>query len=440
MDSIVFWELAIIFSLVLANGFFAAAELAIIAAQKGRLQQQAEQGDRGSQVALQLAANPNRFLPTVQVGISLVGTFAAAFSGAHLVGYFTKSIGRLPYPALAQRAEQIAFVIVVFGLAYVSVVLGELVPKRLALQNAAGFARIVALPMSYLATMARPMVWVMAFSTDCVLSLFGAKHGKAPAISVDDIQHLLEAGVAQGAVDPVERRLAAGALRLGDRTARDLMRPRTEIDAMDVNTPVREVHGALVMSGFSRLPVYEGDLDHIVGFVNLRDIARQQYMGWPIELRKMVQPALFVPETISVDRLLHLFQEQRTHLAIVLDEFGGTEGIVTLEDVLEELVGEILHDSRERKQVITKRGDDEWLVDGAVRIDELIDALALHDPVYTEPRDYTTVAGLVLDRLGRIPKVGEQVDWNQLLLRVIAMDGLRVDQIAVKRNSRDASA
>lgn len=434
-------EFLTILLLVLANGFFAGAEIAILAAGRGRLQQQAEKGNRGAKLALDLAADPNRFLPTVQVGITLVGTFAAAFGGASLAKYLEAWLKVQKFSFLTGYEEELALTLVVFMIAFLSVVLGELVPKRMALQHANTLAGIVALPMAILSRVARPAVWVMARSTDGVLFLLGSSKASEPSVSVEDIQHLLKTGHEEGVLDGVERQVAAEALRLGDSMVKQIMRSRLEIDALEINTPPQEVLGALAMAGFSRLPVYEDNLDQIVGYVHLKDIVRQQYMGWAIDLRKLMHPALFVPGTLTIDRLLQRFQAERNQLAIVLDEFGGTEGMVTLEDVMMELVGEINTGNRhDNAQAIVQRDENSWLVDGQVTMDELAEKLHIRHPELLEPRNFSTVAGLVLSQLDRIPKIGESVLWIGWRFEVIDMDGPRIDRLMVAREPRGTQA
>lgn len=431
-DSVV-TELLIILILVLANGFFAGAEIAIIAAGRGRLQQQAAAGNHGAKLALDLAADPNRFLPTVQVGISLIGTFAAAFGGARIAKSLAEPLAHVSNVWIASHAEAIAFGIVVVGMTFISTILGELVPKRLALQHANTLAGIVALPMHILARVARPAVIIMGRSTDAVLWLLGNQNATKQVVSIDDIQHLIETGTAEGIVAPVEQQLAVEALRLGEKSVKNIMRPRVEMDALDINTPPQEVLGALAMAGFSRLPIYEENLDQIIGYIHLKDIVRQQYMGWPIDLRKLLHPALFIPESMPIDRLLLRFQEQHNQLAIVLDEFGGTAGMVTLEDVVSELVGEIRSESRgDESQRMVQREDKTWLVDGQVTIDDLADKLRLRHPDLLAPRNFSTIAGLILTRLDRIPKIGESVTWINLHFEVVDMDGPRIDRIWIR--------
>ena len=341
------------------------------------------------------------------MGITLIGTFAAAFGGAHLASYLGAWFQQSPNTWIAGHAEAEGLTIVVLAISFSSLILGELVPKRLALRRAEALARLVALPMTFLAQVTRPVVWFLGVCTDAVLFLLGVPKQEDSAVSVEDIQHLLKMGREHGVLDPAEQKVAMEALRLGDRSVRDIMRPRTDLDALDVETPRDEIIGAVAMAGFSRLPVYERDLDHIIGYVHIKDLLREQYLHNQLQLRKMLHPPLFVPETLPLDRLLDLFQKKRTQLAIVLDEFGGTQGMVTLEDVFEELVGEI-HDEhrRDREQEIVRREDGSWLVDGGMSIDDLVETLGLKAVEAPATRRYSTVAGLVLRQLGRIPAIG----------------------------------
>jgi putative hemolysin len=213
---------------------------------------------------------------------------------------------------------------------------------------------------------------------------------------------------------------------------RDIMRPRIDLDAMDVDTPADEILGTVAMAGFSRLPVYEGDLDHVIGFVHIKDLFRQQYLGWPIELRKLLHPALFVPENMTLDRLLELFQEKHNQLAIVLNEYGGTEGMVTLEDVVEEIVGEMRDEHRRHEeQKFVQRDDKSWLLDGTVSIADMIDRLEIATNEPWEGRGFSTIAGLILDRLGHIPSIGDKAEWDSLELEVVDMDGQRIDRVLI---------
>lgn len=260
-----------------------------------------------------------------------------------------------------------------------------------------------------------------------------------PTVSREDIEHLIDVGTAEGVFKPVEQKLAVGALNLGDRTVRQIMRPRLDIDAADVNTPAEEVLGVVVMAGFSRLPVYEGDLDHILGIVHLKDVLRQHYLGWPLDLRKLARPALFVPDTMRLDRLLVLFQERHNAAAIVVDEFGQTKGMVTLEDIVHDFVGEIQSEqpSGEHDADIVQRDETSWLVSGTVTINDLLSHLHREHLADSAPKNVSTVAGLLLTELGHIPKVGAKTTWNDLQLEVVDIDGQRVDKVLVSVVTED---
>jgi len=425
-------EILIVFALILANGFFSGAEMAIVASRKGRLRSLAEGGDRRARAALDLASSPDRFLPTVQVGITLVGTLAAAYGGDRLVSSLTGWIAAHAPPTIAAAARPLALTTFVMLLSFTTLLVGELVPKRLALRRAEAFARFAAPLMQRLAWIARPLVWGLAAATTGVLRFLGAAAPTEPSVSVEDIRHLLETGRAEGVLEAVEQAVATEALKLGDRTVRNIMRPRIDVDALDIETPQGEILGAIAMAGYSRLPVYEGSLDHIIGYVSIKDVLRSTWMGWPIELRKMLHRAIFVPETMPLNRLLELFQKERNQLAIVLDEYGGTEGLVTLEDVLEELVGEI-HDEHRGGQdsAFVQREDGSWLVDGSAAVDDLAERFGVK--LEPPPRDYSTVSGLVLAELERIPAVGDTLEWRGLTVEVVDMDGRRIDKLLVSR-------
>jgi putative hemolysin len=432
--------LLILFVLILANGFFVAAEIAIISSRRGRLEQLADEGNHGAKLALQLAQDPNRYLPTVQVAITLVGTLAAVFGGEELSEPLGDLIKRIPIDFIAHHAHSISLAILVVAITFFTLLLGELVPKRLALRQAETIARLSAPVLNWILIVARPIVWFMARASDAVLFAIRSRETAEPTVSVDDIEHLIEAGAQEGVLETVQQRVAVEALRLGERTVRDVMRPRIDLDALDVNTPADEVIGAVAMAGFSRLPVYEGDLDHIIGFVHIKDLFRQVHLGWQIELRKLLKPALVVPESMPLDRLLELFQEQHNQLAVVLDEFGGTEGMVTLEDVIEELVGEIREGHRfDRQQMFVPRGENAWLVDGSYSISDLLRQLDMRIEETEEPRGYSTISGLILHQLGRIPSIGDTTEWNGLHLEVVDMDGRRIDRVLVSRPAAQPS-
>lgn len=430
------WETLVILLLILANGFFAAAEISIIVARRGRLKQRANEGDYASRVALKLSQDSNLFLPTVQIGTTLVATIAAAFGGAHIALRLADVLQTSQSPLIVEHRELIALSVVIATIAFLSVLLGELVPKRLALKYAATIARAVAVPLDILSRLAYPLVWVMGISTNLVLRLLGAGGDYSSKLHLEDIEQAIRAGEHQGLLDSAEEQLARRSLRFGDRLARDIMQPRLDIDALDVATPADEIPGATALAGYSRLPVYEGSLDQIIGYVHIKDVLHHVYLNVPIDLRRAARAVLHVPETLPLNRLLLQFQETHSPMAVVLDEFGGTEGLVTVEDMIEELVGEIRDEyAREDEDLIDQQDDGQWLVDGAARIDDVLDALAIKDSVPRKSRPFSTAAGLVHSELQRIPRVGDQLTWQGIQLEIVDMKGPRIVRLRVSISS-----
>jgi putative hemolysin len=405
--------------MVLLSGFFVAAEVAALTARRRMLGQ-----------AVPLV----RLLPTLQVASTLLMTVGSAIGGATLTGPLSERLAESSIGLVAANHGGIALTLVVLGLTFAVVVFGQFVPRQLARSNAEAIARWLPRPIAALQTIVRPLVWLPEAVAQLVLRCLGARAVKEEPLCVEDIEYLIRAGGHEGVLDPAEEMLARRALRVGDRTVRDIMHPRIDIDALDVDTPPDEVIGAVAMAGFSRLPIHEGDLDHIIGFVYTKDLLLRQHMGWPIELRKLVRPALLVPETLSIGKLLERFRLKRTQMALVLDEFGGTEGLVTMEDVLEELVGEIHDEHRnERQHAIVARDDSSWYVDGAMPLHELLERLELAELRASLPADVSTVAGLVLSVLGRIPAQGDSAAWAGLTLEVAAMDGRRLERVLIRK-------
>jgi putative hemolysin len=428
-------EILVILCLILLNGFFAGAEIAVLTARRNRLQTAADEGSKSARAALALLQDTSRFLSTVQVGITGVSTFAAAFGGVSLVSQLAEKLTSSTIGIVANNSQAIALTVVTGSIAFTSLVLGELVPKRFALVYAERLAQFVALPMLLLSIVARPAVVVLGFVTSGILRLLGANAGEGK-VSVDDIEHLIETGKEQGVLEATEHEVALEALQLRNRRVRDIMRPRMDIDAIDIATPTNEVVGAAAMSGFSRLPVYEGNLDRVLGFLYNKDLFQQFYLGREIDLRSLLREPLFIPENLTLDRLLLLFQERRTQLAVVLDEFGGTRGMVTFEDILEELVGEI-HDEyrQDDEQRIIARDDRSWLVDGQLPVHELVDHLPVTAHLGEDAENWSTVSGLVIAALHELPHVGDRVASGDVQLEVVDMDGKRVDRILVSLQS-----
>jgi putative hemolysin len=425
-------ELLIVLILTLANGFFAASEISIVSARRSRLEQQAADGSRGATQAIALADQPDRFLATVQVGISLIGTFSAAFGGARIGDILTTWFKTIP--AVAAYAEPLALGLVVVGITYLSLILGELVPKRLALQYAERMATISAPIMTMIALIARPIVGFLTFSVQLVLRLIGQRQAIDSGVTQEDIEYLMREGVASGTVEAGEVQLMERMFRFRDRAVRAAMTPRTEVVALEASQSLTEAVATLVSSGYSRLPVYQHTLDQVIGVLHSKDVVPLLHTQTSVALPDLVRPATFVLDSQHVDDLLPTFRRKGTHMGMVVDEYGQIAGIITLEDVLEELVGEIQdeHDTGE-EPAIMQRDDGSWLVDGLTPYDQVSRRIPNLPAIpATEVGEYTTLAGLILTRLNVIPIVGNTVTAGPYVLEVIDMDERRIDKVLIR--------
>ncbi|GAC1374310.1 MAG: hemolysin family protein [Ktedonobacteraceae bacterium] len=428
-------QIIIIFVLILANSFFAASEIAIVSARRSRLQQQADAGKKRARQALDLAEHPDRFLATVQVGITLISTLASAFGGASISGFFTQWFST--FPILKPYAETIALAVVVILLTYFSLVIGELAPKRLALQSSEGIAISVAPFMTGLSAFARPIVILLTFSANIILRLLGQDKATKDVVTAEDIVYLAREGIVSGTVETEEEEFINRVFRFSDRNIGSIMKPRTEIVAVEVGTSLSQAIETFMNSGYTRLPLYEDSLDNIVGVLYAKDLLRSrgpQPKDEHIDLRSIARPPFFITEYQHVDDLLTTFRRRGIHMAIVIDEYSQVIGLVTLEDVLEELVGEIQdeYDEPEDKAIV-QREDGSWLAD-AMTDHELVRATIGMPPQAENARDdYHTLAGMLLEHMGRIPKVGDKVTIGNFIFEIIDMDGRRIDKVLIHK-------
>lgn len=431
-------EFLIILALTLANGFFAGAEIAVVQSRRNRLEEKADAGSAGARKALALAAEPDRFLATVQVGITLISTFSAAFGGARLAAPLAELLRGLGLEASA--SEAVALLIVVAVLTYLSLVLGELVPKRLALQNAERLAIFSAPFLTTLSAIARPLTAFLSLSVQAVARLLGIQEIQPRDVTEADIVSMVREGTQSGAVEADQAEFIEQVFRLSYRPVRAIMTPRSEIVTLPVETTLAEAVSLLSETHFSRIPVCDGQLDNVVGILNAKDLIR--FAGVPVEdfhLRDMLLTVQFVPESARSDDVLDMLRESGTHIALVIDEYGAVTGLVTMEDVLEELVGEIRDEYDHAEEVeLVKRDDDSWLVDGGYSIERLDEAVGGDLLADASATDFTTVAGLVLAVLNRIPTEGDKVRFGHYELEVIDMDGRRVDKVLIKALPADA--
>jgi putative hemolysin len=424
-------EIALILILILANGFFAASEIAIVSARKGRLEQQIQAGKHGAQIALELAEHPDRFLATVQVGITLISTFAAAFGGASIARILETVL--LGYPVLASYASSIALGVVVVGISYVSLILGELVPKRLALQNAEGIASVVAPIMRRLARFGSPVVSFLTISAQAVMRLLGRHNIAELPITEDDVMALVREGAQGGALEAAEERLISNVFGFTDRSVRSLMTPRTQLVAVAIDMPFADVLRVVTESGYSRIPVYEETIDRIIGVLSIKELLRAWGQPEIDDLRSLLHAPIYLLESQRAVVAFQQLNQQQSALAIVLDEYGQVAGVITIADLIEEVVGPIDDQHIQREQAIVRREDGSYLVDGLLPFVDLQQQLDLATlAVAARPRDFETVAGFVLALFGRMPSVSESIDWLGYRFEVIDMDGRRIDKVLIQ--------
>jgi putative hemolysin len=421
------FESATVLFLVLLNGFFAMSELAIVSSRRARLKPLADRGHRGARRALRLAAEPTQFLATVQIGITLVGIVAGAYSGATLSEPVAAIIRG--WPLVAEYAYPIAVTLVVAVITYLSLVIGELVPKRIAMSHAEAIAMRVALPMILLARMGSPIVSALRISTETLLRLLRVPHTQENKITEEEIKVMIAEGAEAGVFMQQERHMIEGVLHLADHSVRTIMTPRPDIEWLDSQDDAAEVVPKIVAAEHSRLLLCDGRIDEMLGFVYVRDLLAQIASGQPLQPRSVVKQPLTVHETTTVLRLLDLFRQQAANLAIVLDEYGGVLGIVTPRDIFAAIAGEFAEDA-EDEPGITRRQDGTWLVDGRTRVNDFKRATGAHG--LSDP-DYSTVAGLVLHQLGHIPRIGETVEFGGYSFEVVDLDARRIDKILVTR-------
>jgi len=428
MPSVVM-QVIIILLLIVVNGLFAMSEMAIVSARKARLRQRADEGDHKAQAALELAETPNRFLSTIQIGITLIGILAGAFGGATLAKDLGAYLGRVP--ALKPYGEAISLAIVVLVTTYLSLVIGELVPKRLALNNPERIAAVVAAPMRALSVVAYPAVRLLSLSTELVLRILGTRPSTEPPVTEEEIKVLLEQGTEAGVFQEVEQDMVESVLLLDERRVASLMTPRPEIAWLDIDDPPEEIRRKLIASPYSRFPVCQGSLDNVLGEIEARDLLARSLCGEPFDLRAMLRKPLYVPETMPALKVLEAFKKSGTQIALVVDEYGSIQGLVTLKDILEAIVGDIPSAEELAEPQAIQREDGSWLLDGMLPIEEFKELLGIDELPGEGQGLYQTVAGFVIAQLGRIPVAADHFEWGGLRFEVMDMDGNRVDKVLV---------
>ncbi len=422
-------EALIVLLLILVNGVLALSELAIVSSRKVRLEALAEAGSSGARVALGLREDPGRFLSTVQIGITLVGIFAGAFGGATLAEPLGDLLGRVAF--IAGNGQAVAFAIVVVIITYLSLVVGELVPKRIALANPEGTAALVAKPMRVLSRVAAPAVWLLQHSTDAILRLLRLGDEGSATVTEEEVKALIAEGTQAGVFAPEEREMIDGVLRLADRTVRAVMTPRLDVVWIDRAAGRDELVALIEAHRHRRILVCDGSIDHAVGYFDMADLLAALLRGEKIAVESVMRRPLMVSESLGVFRLIDMFRREGIHFAVVVDEYGTTEGIVTAIDILEGIAGALPERGATDEPLVVERADGTLLVDGLMPIDEFEAAVGVRG--LSGDGDFDTVAGLVLRELGRIPVAGDRISISGLTVEVVDMDGRRIDKVMVTR-------
>jgi putative hemolysin len=416
-------EILIILAVILVNGILAMSEMAVAASRKARLQQRENDGDKRAGKVLNLLQDPNLFLSTVQIGITLVGVFTGAVGGATLAEPLGTALAKVSL--FSNFAESLALGIVVICITIVSILLGELVPKRIALHNPEQIASFLASPMILVSKLFSPLVWFLGKLTNLILSILGIKPGNEPPVTEEEIQLLIDQGTQAGVFDESEQEMVEGVFSLGDQRVYSIMTPRTDIVWLDIDDSLEEIREKIAANDYSRFPVRQGTLDVILGIVKTRDLLVPSLKGEPLHLKDLLRPAFYIPETMLASRALEILKEKGTDMLLVIDEFGGVQGLLTINDILEEIVGEMEQDEPQA----TQRQDGSWLLDGMLEVDEFKEIFGF--PSLPHEDEYETLSGFVMMSLGRVPQVTDHFEWNGYRFEIMDMDGRRVDKVLV---------
>ena len=422
-------EILIIFLLFLVNGAFSMAEMAVVASSKARLRVLIEEGRSGARAALELAENPNRLLSSVQIGITLVATLTGALGGATIAEELAMHIRAIP--ALSAYSDALALAVVVLMITFFSLVIGELVPKRIALNNPERIASFAAAPLASFSRFVSPAVVMLSFCTDLVLRALGIKDYDKPAVTEEEIRILIDQGTTAGVIEEEEQDIMERVFSLGDRRVNSIMTPRGEIVWLDIDDTAAEIQRKISCGPYSMFPVCSKKLDNVLGVVESKDLLSCNLAEQKVDLKSSLLPPLFVPESMRALKVLEKFKQTGIHLAIVLDEYGSVQGIVSLVDLLEGLVGDIPHIDDLAEQQILQREDGSWLVDGAFPVDDFRETVGPQGLPEEEEGQYITLGGFVMTHLEKVPTAGDHFEWSGYRFEVMDMDGRKVDKILV---------
>jgi putative hemolysin len=422
-------EILIVLLLIVANGVFAGSEIAVVSARKVRLERMANQGNAKAKTALKLAKFPNDFLSTVQIGITLIGILSGAVGGATIAQRLKPFLETIPW--LAPYSEGISLGIVVTLITYLSLVIGELMPKRMALSNPEEVACLVAKPMRLLSRITAPLVHLLSVSTGGLLKLLGIPASEELPLTEEEIKVLIEQATESGTFEESEQEMVERVFRLGDRPIKAIMTPKLEIVWLDFDAPLEETERQVMESNHSRFPVSRGSLDNCLGILRGNNFLSARLRGQEIDLATMLQPSLYVPESTTALKILEQFKRTGVQIALVTDEYGSIEGLVTLNDLMQAIVGDIPSSEHWEEPMVIQRDDGSWLLDGLLSTDEVKDLLDKELLPGEETGYYHTLGGFVVTFLGHIPRSGDHFEWEGMRFEVMDMDGTRVDKVLV---------
>ncbi len=422
-------EVVIILGLILLNGFFSMSEMAIVSAKKNRLQTKANKGSKKAATALKLAENPNQFFSTVQFGITLIGILSGAYGGATLAQKIGQEIAKIS--GFERYGEGIGVAIVVILITYLSLVVGELVPKRIALNSAEKVSVSVAGIMNFLSKLAKPFVFLLSKSTNLLLTILGVKAASEPAVTEEDLKNMLMEGKQTGVIEESEQTMVERIFRLSDRDVSAVMTPRTEIVFLELDDTQEEILQKITESPYTRFPVISESYDDVIGIVNSKDLLLQLSSHGKIDLEKVMQDAFFLPETTPALETVEILKKSGFEIALIIDEYGGVLGLVGMGDILQSIIGNVSSPLETEDEEVVLRDDGSWLFDGMIQIDELKEHLGIERLPEEEEGRYETLSGLMMAVLNRIPLTGDYFDWNDFRFEVVDMDGRRVDRVMV---------
>lgn len=423
-------ESLIILALIILNGVFSAAEIAIVSSNRTRLQLLADKNNAAAKQLIKLKENPNTFLSTVQIGITLIGILTGLFGGANIATELDIKLSQIPY--LDKYSSQLAITIVVVAITFFTLVLGELVPKRIGMSIPEKYAMIVAIPMNFISRLMAPFVWFLSATTELIVRVLNIKVSEN-AVTEEEIKALVDEGADNGAIEHIEHEIVDRVFSLGDKRAVNLMTHRSQIIWLDLEDDFEENKKSILENGHTVYPLCEGGLDNVLGIVHIKSLLNDYLQENPTDLRKLVQPLNYVHENSSAYSILNKFKSSRIHQAIVLDEYGAIQGIVTMNDILSNLVGDISDSEEDEKNDIVVREDNSLLVSGQYQIDDLLERLGieLDEETDEEMGSINTIAGLILLKLGHLPNEGEKFIWEDYEFEVMDMDGNRIDKVLV---------